>query len=192
MTVKLTRPWSDLPAAVGQRYISIIKRGATGPLTVENANGTGAFKLTAWMPGDRYASWRTATTSRPASHTSTASTFVGIPDPVARVNALLSGQVDVISDVPGVQAQLIKSAGIKVIVNPGGGWTPLVMNTNAAPFDDVRVRQAMKHLIDRKQAISVALQGFATVGNDLFARSDPLYASRSRSERSTPRRRSRC
>ena len=54
MTVKLTRPWSDLPAAVGQRYISIIKRGSTGPWTAQNANGTGAFKLASWNPGDSY------------------------------------------------------------------------------------------------------------------------------------------
>ena len=54
MTVKLTRPWSDFPAAVGQRYISIIKRGATGPWTETNANGTGAFKLTDWQPGQSY------------------------------------------------------------------------------------------------------------------------------------------
>ena len=177
MTVKLTRPWSDLPAAVGQRYISIIKRGATGPFTAQNANGTGAFKLTSWTPGDSYrfvANRNYFETGKPYVN---AVTFIGIPDSVARVNALISGQVDVINDVPGVQAQQIKNAGMKAIINPGGGWTPLVMNTNAAPYNDVRVRQAMKHLIDRKQAISVARQGFATVGNDLFAKSDPLYAS---------------
>ncbi len=66
---------------------------------------------------------------------------------------------------------------MQAIINPGGGWTPLVMNTNAPPYNDVRVRQAMKMLIDRKQAISVARQGYATIGNDLFAKSDPLYAS---------------
>ena len=177
MTVKLTRPWSDLPAAVGQRYISIIKRGAAAPFTAQNANGTGAFKLTAWTPGDSYrftANRNYFETGKPYVN---GVVFVGISDSVARVNALISGQVDVISDVPGVQVNQLKNAGLRAVVNPGGGWTPLVMNTNAAPYNDVRVRQAMKHLIDRKQAISIARQGYATVGNDLFAKSDPLYAS---------------
>ena len=177
MTVKLTRPWSDLPAAVGQRYLSIIKRGSAGPFTAQNANGTGAFKLASWTPGDSYrfvANRNYFETGKPYLN---GVTFVGISDSVARVNALVSGQVDAISDVPGVQVGLLKSSGLQAIVNPGGGWTPLVMNTNAAPYNDVRVRQAMKHLIDRKQSISVARQGYATVGNDLFAKSDPLYAA---------------
>ena len=97
--------------------------------------------------------------------------------PMLPLAALISGQVDVINDVPGVQVPLLKSSGMQAIINPGGGWTPLVMNTNAAPYNDVRVRQAMKMLIDRKQAITVARQGYATIGNDLFAKSDPLYAS---------------
>jgi peptide/nickel transport system substrate-binding protein len=71
---------------------------------------------------------------------------------------------------------VIKGAGKKVIINPGGSWTPIVMNTNAAPFTDARVRQAFKHLIDRKQAVKSALSGYGDVGNDLFARKDPLYA----------------
>jgi peptide/nickel transport system substrate-binding protein len=177
MTVKLTRPWSDLPAAVGQRYISIVKGGAAGPFTAQNANGTGAFKLASWTPGDSYqfvANRNYFETGKPYLN---GVTFVGIPDSVARVNALVSGQVDVISDVPGVQVGFLKSSGLRAIINPGGGWTPLVMNTNAAPYNDVRVRQAMKLLIDRKQSISVARQGYATIGNDLFAKSDPLYAS---------------
>ena len=177
MTVKLTRPWSDFPAAVGQRYISIIKRGATTPFTAANANGTGAFKLANWKPGESYlltANKNYFETGKPYLN---AVSFIGISDSVARVNALASGQIDVMSDVPASQVQIVKNSGRRVIVNPGGGWTPLVMNTNAAPYNDPRVRQAMKLLIDRKQAIAVARQGYGTIGNDLFAKYDPLYAS---------------
>ena len=177
MTVKLTRPWSDFPAAVGQRYISIIKRGATGPWTETNANGTGAFKLTDWQPGASYRFTANRNYFEDGKPYLNGVTLIGISDQVARVNALISGQVDVISDVPASQVSSIKNAGLRAIVNPGGGWTPLVMNTNAPPYNDVRVRQAMKLLIDRKQAIKVARQGYGTLGNDLFAKADPLYAS---------------
>ena len=51
------------------------------------------------------------------------------------------------------------------------------MNTRAKPFNDPRVRQAMKLMIDRKQAITSAAGGYASLGNDLFARHDPLYSS---------------
>ena len=130
MTVRLTRPWSDLPAAVGQRYVSIIKRGAAAPLTaaeLQRHRRVQAHGLDARRQLPIRA--QTATISSPESRTSTAVDIVGIPDSVARVNALISGQVDVITDVPGVQVPQLESAGMKAIVNPGGGWTPLVMNT---------------------------------------------------------------
>lgn len=175
MTVRLLRPWSDLQSAVGQRYVNIAKRGSTGPWTVENANGTGAFKITSWQAGQRY----TYTANRDyfesdKPYLNTLS-IIGIPDPVARVNALVAGQVDAIMDVPAAQVAVLRRAGLNVIINPGGGWTPIQMNTQSGPFADVRVRQAMKLLIDRPQAIKAALQGFGTIGNDMFARWDPLY-----------------
>ncbi|HEY1366829.1 MAG TPA: ABC transporter substrate-binding protein [Gaiellaceae bacterium] len=175
MTIKLKRPWSDMFSALGQRYLSIIKNGSKPPWTVQNFIGTGAFKLTSWTPGAHY----TYTANRGYFETGkpylNALDIVGIPDPVARVNALVAGQVDCICSVPAAQVPLVKRAGRKLIVNPGGSWTPIVMNTNAKPFTDPRVRQAMKLLIDRKQAITSAAGGYADLGNDLFARHDPLY-----------------
>ncbi len=177
LTVNLLKPWSDFRAAVGQRYISIIKDGAKGPWTVANANGTGAFKLESWTPGTSYkyvANKNYFETGKPYV---ASVTVIGISDSVARVNALLSKQVDAISDAPVNQVPMIRSAGAKIIVNPGGSWTPLVMNTNVAPYNDVRVRQAMKLLIDRDKAVKIALAGYGTVGNDLFAKYDALYAA---------------
>jgi peptide/nickel transport system substrate-binding protein len=176
MTVRLIRPWSDFPAAVGQRYINIIRAGATGPWTVENANGTGSFKVTAWKPGESASYVANRNYFESGKPYLNGISVVGIPDPVARMNALQAGQVDCVCDVPAAQVAALRRAGFNVIVNPGGGWTPIVMMTDKEPFRDVRVRQAMKHLIDRKKAIAAALQGFGTIGNDLFGRYDPLYA----------------
>jgi peptide/nickel transport system substrate-binding protein len=175
MTVKLKRPWSDMFSAFGQRYLSIIKNGAQPPFTPQNFIGTGAFKLTGWTPGTHYtyaANRHYFETGKPYLD---ALDIVGIPDPVARVNALVAGQVDCICSVPAAQVAVLKNAGRKIIVNPGGSWTPIVMNTNAKPFNDPRVREAMKLLIDRKQAVISAAGGYAEIGNDLFARHDPLY-----------------
>ena len=51
------------------------------------------------------------------------------------------------------------------------------MAVDKAPFDDVRVRQAIKLLADRDQLVEVALSGFGQVGNDLFGRGLPFYDS---------------
>jgi peptide/nickel transport system substrate-binding protein len=175
LNVKLTHPWSDLISAVGQRYISIIKNGANGPWTVENFIGTGPFKLTEWVPGERYTYVRNEHYFEDGKPYLDGVVTMGIQDPVARVNALIAGQVDCICDVAPSQAAIVQGAGLELIVNPGGGWTPIVMDTTAAPFDDVRVRQAMKLLVNRQQSVDSVLQGYGTIGNDVFARWDPLY-----------------
>src|SRR6185312_6185634 len=45
------------------------------------------------------------------------------------------------------------------------------------PFADVRVRQAMRLLIDRPQYVSNVYDGQGILGNDIFSRFDPNYNS---------------
>lgn len=104
--------------------------------------------------------------------------IVDIPDDNARVNALLSGQVDAIQSVPlGSIAQIRNSSTAELMVTPGGQFTPFVMRMDVKPFTDVRVRQAFRALIDRKMMLEASIGGFGTVANDLYCPFDPVYAS---------------
>jgi peptide/nickel transport system substrate-binding protein len=49
------------------------------------------------------------------------------------------------------------------------------MRVDAAPFTDVRVRQAMRLIADRPQIIKQALDGHGVLGNDLYAPFDEAY-----------------
>jgi peptide/nickel transport system substrate-binding protein len=51
------------------------------------------------------------------------------------------------------------------------------MRVDQAPFNDERVRQAMRLLIDREALIESVYSGYGKVGNDLFGRGLPFYAS---------------
>ena len=51
------------------------------------------------------------------------------------------------------------------------------MRVDQAPFDDVRVRQAFRLIVDREQMVQQVLSGHGSVANDLYARYDPVYAS---------------
>ena len=51
------------------------------------------------------------------------------------------------------------------------------MRVDVAPFDDVRVRQAMRLIVDRQQMIDQTLSGYGSLGNDLYAPFDVAYAS---------------
>jgi hypothetical protein len=51
------------------------------------------------------------------------------------------------------------------------------MRVDVAPFSDVRVRQALRLIVDRQQMIDQALNGFGILGNDLYSPFDPVFAS---------------
>jgi peptide/nickel transport system substrate-binding protein len=99
--------------------------------------------------------------------------LVELPDDSARVNALLAGQVDVINQVPFAQVGTLKgNSALKVVVSPTGAWNPITMRVDVDPFKDVRVRQAIRLVMDREQAIQSALVGQGTPGSDYYGRFD--------------------
>ena len=49
------------------------------------------------------------------------------------------------------------------------------MRVDTAPFSDVRVRQAMRLLVDRQQMLELVFGGYGTIGNDIFGIFDPEY-----------------
>jgi peptide/nickel transport system substrate-binding protein len=101
-----------------------------------------------------------------------------LPDDTARVNALISGQVDAINQVPYAQvAQLKGQSRVQVAVSPTGGWNPITMRVDTAPFNDVRVRQAIRLAMNRKQAIATALYGQGAPAADTYGRFDPSFSS---------------
>lgn len=98
-------------------------------------------------------------------------------DDAAKVNALLAGQVQSIDNLPSYLAGTIEQQGATPLVSETGAWVPFTMRVDVAPFSDVRVRQAMRLIVDRQQMIDQALNGFGVLGNDLYAPFDPAYAS---------------
>jgi peptide/nickel transport system substrate-binding protein len=105
--------------------------------------------------------------------------LVELPDDSARVNAMLSGQVDGINQVPYSQVSQLKGqSGLRVAVSPTGGWNPITMRVDVAPFNDVRVRQAIRLAMNRKQAIATALYGQGVPAADTYGRFDPSFDSR--------------
>jgi peptide/nickel transport system substrate-binding protein len=177
LKIGLNKPWADLPTQVGQRYDAIIKTGTTS-FTVKNVVGTGPFKLAAWTPGQRTLLSANPHYFVPGKPYLSTVELIGIDDPTARLNALQAGQVEAIEQVDPSQVGVLKSSStLMPLISPGGAWTPIYMNTQTAPFNDVRVRQALRLLADRAQIVKVAQQGYGQVGNDLFAIHDTLYAA---------------
>ncbi len=97
-----------------------------------------------------------------------------IPDPQARGDALLSGQVDVAGGVPpALVKQQMANPAVTVVRRPGATVYPLVMRLDTKPFDDSRVREAVRLTLDRQQLLDLTFLGFGQVGEDLLTPRDP-------------------
>lgn len=105
--------------------------------------------------------------------------FSTIADVQARVNALLAGQVDLIAQTPLDYASaktVTTHSGTTVAEVKNAQLNVLPMLTTAAPFTDVRVRQALKLAYDPASVLQVAAQNYGTIGhNNPVPSDDPYY-----------------
>ena len=96
VTFRLTSPNADLPVILGTYHFHIVKEGTTD----FNAGiGTGPYKLKEFKPGVRSIAVRNENYWKPNRPYLDEIEFVGISDESARVNALLAGELDLISAV---------------------------------------------------------------------------------------------
>lgn len=101
---------------------------------------------------------------------------IDFPDDTARVNALLGGTVDAITEVPQTQASSVKAqGGIELLRQKTGRFDPFDVMVDRKPYSDVRVRQALRLVMDRSQMVELVLGGFGQIGNDVYGPFDPGY-----------------
>jgi peptide/nickel transport system substrate-binding protein len=138
--------------------------------------GTGAYKLKSFTPGQQSVHVRNPNYWRSGEPYFDQVTIIDFNDATAQVNGLLGSQIDAMTDLPASQVAVLKGRGMHALVSKTGGWLPLCMAIDLPPFDDVRVRQAMRLIVDRPQMITQVLSGFGSLGKDLYAPFDPGYA----------------
>jgi peptide/nickel transport system substrate-binding protein len=179
-TVRLTlkRPDATILDALGQYIANIVPVGYS-PTAVGKANpniGTGPYVLKSFTPGQQSVHVRNPNYWRSGQPYFDQVVIIDFTDDTARVNALLGGQIDAMTDVPPAQVAVVNGhSGTKVLESPSAAWTPICMRVDAAPFTDPRVRQAMRLIANRPQMVQQALAGHGHIGNDLYAPFDPAY-----------------
>lgn len=169
---RLSDPNSVLDDQIGQYAGGIVPRGYDPKKPI----GTGPFVLESFAPGE-------STVLKPNPHYwGKTGPFVdevrllSFNDDDAVINALLSSQVDAVSQIPLALVEVIGSDERMAILNSKTGrWMPFTMRVDRPPFDDVRVRQAFRLVVDRQQMIDQVLSGFGQLGNDMYGILDPAY-----------------
>ncbi|MEO1199801.1 MAG: ABC transporter substrate-binding protein [Pseudomonadota bacterium] len=147
--------------------------GGEETFAVRNANGTGAFMVDVREPDSR-----TVLKANPSYWGQgqfplevTEIVFTPIQDAATRVAALLSGEVDIIQDVPVQDLERVDAEdALKVVTAPQNrviffginvGDDDLVNDNveGANPFADLRVREAMNIAINREAIQQVVMRG---------------------------------
>ena len=163
-TVKaiLDSPFSDLATVLGEKQFKIIKNGTTD---FQNPVGTGPYKLEEFKPGVRTIQVRNENYWREGGNFDTIEIFA-ITDSVARVSALMSGDIDMMSDLNPKAIKQVEGAGLLIKSEPSGAYQGMCMMQNASPGNNPDFRRGMKLLQRREKIVRSLLREQGTVGND--------------------------
>ncbi len=121
--------------------------------------GTGPYTFVSWTKDEQVVLQANPNYWRGAPKIETV-IFKPIPETATRIAALEAGDVNIITDVPPDYAKAPDSS-VQIGTIPGTRAFFLGMNVNVAPFDDVRVRQAMNYAVDVTTIIKTVLGGLA-------------------------------
>ncbi len=138
--------------------------------------GTGPFKFDRWVQGDRIELKRNDSYWGKAVELEGAA-FQIVPDPSAAVAAMLAGDLDAFPNFPAPESIIQFEADPRFTVKIGTteGETILAINNGQPPLDDLRVRQAISHAIDRQSIVDGAMFGYGTPIGSHFAPHHPAY-----------------
>lgn len=139
--------------------------------------GTGPFRFVKWVKGDRVELTRFDGYWNPELPYLDKVTFRFIPDANAQTAALKAGDIDVIGWIgsPETAVELAKDKRFRVLAGASTSDVILSTNNKAKPFDNLKVRQAMAHAIDRKMIIDLAMSGYGTPIGTHWSPAAPYY-----------------
>jgi peptide/nickel transport system substrate-binding protein len=171
--VPMTSPYgSFLDQLAYWYYLYVVPEG----FDPKKPNGTGPFKYKSFTPGQRSVFVKNPGYWKSGLPYVDSVTIIDFSDSASLQNALTTGVIHGAGALEGPQITALKStSGVQTVASHTGAITPFTMRVDQAPFNDVRIRQAMRLLVDRPQLINSALNGFATVGADVSSPYDPNY-----------------
>ncbi|APO72706.1 dipeptide/oligopeptide ABC transporter substrate-binding protein (plasmid) [Rhizobium gallicum] len=197
LTVRLhfTEPYAFLQVALTGstgRAGTIVSPAAVAKYGMDygrNPVGTGPFKFVSWRDNDAIELEANPDYFEPGMPRLQRASFVLIDEPSTAVAALVSGQIDGMTDCPmQLVAQVKNIPSVTLYGEIEGNYTYVGMNNRSAPFNDVNLRRAVAFAIDReallKQAFfGLAQQAYSPISPPMTGYYDPNIASTNRGHR---------
>ena len=158
---------ADFPYLMSDYHILMYPAGQIDE-AIANGIGTGLYQVQSFEPGVRMVATR-----YPNHYKGDDAGFfdeieyIAINDNNARMNALLTGQVDAVNRIDFKTEALLRANPNTVIQEvTGNQHYTLPMLSKVAPFDNLNVRRALKYAINRQELVDKILLGHGQVGND--------------------------
>ncbi|MDE2949077.1 MAG: ABC transporter substrate-binding protein [Chloroflexota bacterium] len=167
----------EFPTIVADRRLAMIPEGS-GDTIAQTGIGTDAFRLVEQNPVgitvleafDDYWDGPPGLARIELYH---------IGDAAGVAQALLTDQLDYVG-IGSIRAENFPlfegNDDFTFLVQASGGQTNLVMDATVAPYDDIRVRQAFKLVLDRQEILEVVYAGQGDIACDNSVwKNDPYY-----------------
>ena len=159
---------ADLPTMLANKYGMVVPEGSTKEALKLKGNGTGPFVQDVYDPtqtrrvfqrNKHY--WRAGLPKAECLELSV------VTEEVTRLAAIKSGAADLIMQAgPANAAILAGDTSLKLERSAPGSYMTLSMWVDTPPYDDVRVRQALKKVIDRQMLVDTLTLGNGVAEND--------------------------
>lgn len=165
---KVKEPVVELPMLIATKYALMVPDGAksedlrtkgngTGPFLQETFTINGAVRVMRRNPNY----WRSGLPKAECLEITTSL------ESTSRLSALLSGTVDLSLTVdPPSLITLKDNPAVELVATPGATSLYLAVWTDTPPFDDVKVREALRLVMDRQKILDTVLLGYGEVGGD--------------------------
>jgi peptide/nickel transport system substrate-binding protein len=141
----------------------------TGTYATEHPTGTGPFKFVEWTPGDRLEMERNEDYWGDFPGNIQSLIFQPIEDPAARLQALQSGEIQGFDLVDPQDYETIKGDdNLKLLNRPAFNVGYVGFNQAIKPLDDIAVRQAIAHAIDRQAVVKGFYAGQGVVAKEFM------------------------
>lgn len=129
--------------------------------------GTGPFKFVEWKRNDTITIEKFEDYWVDGEPKLDTVVFRSLPDNSARLNALLSGEIDLADGItPADSATVEGDDNLQLFERPSMNVGYLGLTTTREPFDDPKVRQAMNYAIDKQAIVDAFFEGRGDVAKN--------------------------
>jgi peptide/nickel transport system substrate-binding protein len=179
VVVHMSQPWVAFPSVLASQPGFIAAPAqlmATGNASTNDPIGSGPFIFKQWIQGSTLTVTRNPNYWRPGLPHVNEIVFHVITDPTTRLQSLESDQIQLMYTTEASQIKQYLTDHSENMVEQFVDEPAFIMlNTDAAPLNDLRVRQALEYATNQQQLNETISLGLGSVATEPYAPTSPWY-----------------